>query len=271
MWQTPIPYQNTADTPNIGTWAQTEDTRIGMGLEGLLHLRKFIDAGGVVHRVEQQRRLRDQQQLHLRRHLESPGDDDARRRLAAAQRSSPTTRARSSTACPTTSPSTATPARRSASARRPAAADAARGGGGGGGAPAADAAAAPAAGRPGAARRTIPTSSRDAALVEGTNLTPVPAPQPVQPWQYAIPTEEALKRQPGERDSAEVPPARAAALRRAEHAARVGPARRRRRHRAAAGRRRRAGRQGTRRAVRRPIRSIAARRSAATSWCSTPS
>jgi hypothetical protein len=46
MWQSPIPYQNTADTPNIGTWAQTDDIRIGMGLEGLLHLRQFIDAGG---------------------------------------------------------------------------------------------------------------------------------------------------------------------------------------------------------------------------------
>ena len=46
LWQTPIPYQNTADTPNIGTWAQTDDTRIGMGLEGLMHLRQFIDAGG---------------------------------------------------------------------------------------------------------------------------------------------------------------------------------------------------------------------------------
>ena len=77
---------------------------------------------------------------------------------------------------------------------------------GGGGAVAAVAAAAarPAAGaaaarrpaRPAAARPTIPTSSRDAASVEGTNLTPVPTPQPVQPWQYAIPTEEALKRNP---------------------------------------------------------------------------
>ena len=46
LWQTPIPYQNTVDTPNIGTWAQSDDIRIGMGLEGLLNLRKFIDAGG---------------------------------------------------------------------------------------------------------------------------------------------------------------------------------------------------------------------------------
>ena len=31
---------------------------------------------------------------------------------------------------------------------------------------------------------------------EGTNLTPVTPPQQVQPWQYALPTEEALRRNP---------------------------------------------------------------------------
>jgi hypothetical protein len=31
---------------------------------------------------------------------------------------------------------------------------------------------------------------------EGTNLTPVPPTVQVQPWQYAIPTEESLKRNP---------------------------------------------------------------------------
>jgi hypothetical protein len=31
---------------------------------------------------------------------------------------------------------------------------------------------------------------------QGSNLTPLPAPQQVQPWQYAVPTEEALKRVP---------------------------------------------------------------------------
>jgi len=31
---------------------------------------------------------------------------------------------------------------------------------------------------------------------EGTNLPPLPPPQQVQPWQYALPTEEALKRNP---------------------------------------------------------------------------
>ena len=31
---------------------------------------------------------------------------------------------------------------------------------------------------------------------EGTNLTPVPTPPAVQPWQYALPTDEQLKRNP---------------------------------------------------------------------------
>ncbi|MGH9408365.1 MAG: M14 family zinc carboxypeptidase, partial [Vicinamibacterales bacterium] len=47
MWRTPIPYKDTADTPNVGTWAQTDDTRIGMGLEGEMHIRNFINAGGL--------------------------------------------------------------------------------------------------------------------------------------------------------------------------------------------------------------------------------
>ena len=47
MWQNPIPWKNTPETPNIGTWAQTDDTRIGMGLDGLIHLRDFIAKGGV--------------------------------------------------------------------------------------------------------------------------------------------------------------------------------------------------------------------------------
>ena len=33
--------------PNVGTWAQTDDIRIGMGLQGLMHLRQFIEKGGV--------------------------------------------------------------------------------------------------------------------------------------------------------------------------------------------------------------------------------
>ena len=47
MWRNAIPWRHSTETPNIGTWAQTDDMRIGMGLQGLLHLRAFIEAGGV--------------------------------------------------------------------------------------------------------------------------------------------------------------------------------------------------------------------------------
>jgi hypothetical protein len=47
LWRTPIPYRNSPETPNIGTWAQTDDTRLGMGLDGVTNLRTFIEAGGV--------------------------------------------------------------------------------------------------------------------------------------------------------------------------------------------------------------------------------
>ncbi len=46
MWRNPTPWKK-SELPNIGTWAQTDDTRIGMGLEGVTHLREFIAQGGV--------------------------------------------------------------------------------------------------------------------------------------------------------------------------------------------------------------------------------
>jgi len=49
MWNpAPTPYKNSADMPNVGTWAQTDDIRPGMQLEGILHLRDFVRGGGVV-------------------------------------------------------------------------------------------------------------------------------------------------------------------------------------------------------------------------------
>ncbi len=46
-WSNPIPWKNSPEMPNVGTWAQTDDIRIGMGLQGLMHLRQFIEKGGV--------------------------------------------------------------------------------------------------------------------------------------------------------------------------------------------------------------------------------
>ncbi len=43
----PIPWKATELTPNIGRQASTDDMRGGLGLEGVLHLRDFVEAGGV--------------------------------------------------------------------------------------------------------------------------------------------------------------------------------------------------------------------------------
>ena len=43
----PIPWKATEITPNIGRQASTDDMRGGLGLEGVLHLKHFVEAGGV--------------------------------------------------------------------------------------------------------------------------------------------------------------------------------------------------------------------------------
>jgi len=48
MWRNPMPWKSTAETPNIGTWAQTDDVRPGLGWAGLDHLASFVKAGGVL-------------------------------------------------------------------------------------------------------------------------------------------------------------------------------------------------------------------------------
>ena len=42
-----MPWRKSADTPNIGEYAQTDDIRPGLGLDGLKHLETFIKEGGV--------------------------------------------------------------------------------------------------------------------------------------------------------------------------------------------------------------------------------
>jgi hypothetical protein len=48
MWGTPMPWKNTPLTPNIGTWAQTDDIRPGLGYAGVENLSNFVQAGGVL-------------------------------------------------------------------------------------------------------------------------------------------------------------------------------------------------------------------------------
>ena len=48
MWRNPMPWKTSPETPNIGTWAQTDDIRPGMGWAGLQHLDDFVSRGGVL-------------------------------------------------------------------------------------------------------------------------------------------------------------------------------------------------------------------------------
>jgi hypothetical protein len=48
MWRNPMPWKNSAETPNIGTWAQTDDVRPGLGYVGLENLQNFVKRGGVL-------------------------------------------------------------------------------------------------------------------------------------------------------------------------------------------------------------------------------
>ena len=47
MWRNPMPWRKSADTPNIGEYAQTDDIRPGLGYEGLQKLQDFVAKGGV--------------------------------------------------------------------------------------------------------------------------------------------------------------------------------------------------------------------------------
>lgn len=47
MWRDPMPWKQSPDTPNIGTYAQTDDMRPGLGLQGLVNLQNFVKQGGV--------------------------------------------------------------------------------------------------------------------------------------------------------------------------------------------------------------------------------
>jgi hypothetical protein len=51
-WRNPMPWKNTPLTPNIGTWAQTDDMRPGLGWQGLEKLQQFVARGGVLVGVQ---------------------------------------------------------------------------------------------------------------------------------------------------------------------------------------------------------------------------
>jgi hypothetical protein len=47
-WNNPLPWQKSDITPNLGTIDSTPDMRPGLGYDGLEHLRKFVEQGGLL-------------------------------------------------------------------------------------------------------------------------------------------------------------------------------------------------------------------------------
>jgi hypothetical protein len=47
MWNNPMPWQKSDLTPNLGAIDSTSDIRPGLGYEGLAHLKKFVEQGGL--------------------------------------------------------------------------------------------------------------------------------------------------------------------------------------------------------------------------------
>ena len=64
MWRNPMPWKNSPETPNIGTYAQTDDMRPGLGWTGLANLQNFVKQGGVLVAVDQHVAVRDHVRLH---------------------------------------------------------------------------------------------------------------------------------------------------------------------------------------------------------------
>jgi Zinc carboxypeptidase len=48
MWHNAMPWQKSELTPNLGRIDSTEDIRPGLGYDGLAHLRKFVEQGGLL-------------------------------------------------------------------------------------------------------------------------------------------------------------------------------------------------------------------------------
>jgi len=195
MWRNPTPWK-VSELPNIGTWAQTDDTRVGMGLEGVIHLRDFIAQGGVFVGSNSSADFAISSNFA---YGVSAGTAASTTRVVGSllrtkivDEASPIVYGVSDNlAMYSNNGSYFTVSATSGGGGR----------GGGGGAPGG----APGAGaRGGGSGRVTGRGTQDdqdtvqgRPMYEGTNLTPLPAPVQTQPWQYSLPTEEQMKRNPG--------------------------------------------------------------------------
>jgi hypothetical protein len=200
MWRNPTPW-NKKELPNIGTWAQTDDTRIGMGLEGLLHLREFIAQGGVFIGSNSSAEFAISNNFTYGVSAGTAGTTTrvvgSLLRTKIVDDTSPIVYGvPDNLAMYSNSGSFFTVSSSSGG-----------GGGRGGGPPSPTATAGQAGGARGATggggrptgrgTQDDPDTVQGRPMYEATNLKPVPTPVQTQPWQYSLPTEEQLKRNPG--------------------------------------------------------------------------
>jgi hypothetical protein len=193
MWLNPIPYRHSEETPNVGTWAETDDTRIGMGLEGLMHLRQFIDAGGVFLASNSSADFAINNSFSYGVTVNRPGTGSrvvgSLLRTRIVDDASPIVYGLGDNLAMYSDSGDSFSVSANVGVGRGGGAPAGGGGGGRGGGP-------------GGPRPTGRGTPDDPDVVQGrpadepTNLPPAPEPQQVQPWQYALPTDEVLKRNP---------------------------------------------------------------------------
>jgi hypothetical protein len=193
MWLNPIPYRHSEETPNVGTWAETDDTRIGMGLEGLMHLRQFIDAGGVFLASNSSADFAINNSFSYGVTVNRPGTGSrvvgSLLRTRIVDDASPIVYGLGDNLAMYSDSGDSFSVSANVGGGRGGGAPAGGGGGGRGGGP-------------GGPRPTGRGTPDDPDVVQGrpadepTNLPPAPEPQQVQPWQYALPTDEVLKRNP---------------------------------------------------------------------------
>jgi hypothetical protein len=194
MWRNPIPYRNSPETPNIGTWAQTDDTRIGMGLEGLIHLREFIAKGGVFIGSNSTADFAISNNFSYGVSTMRAGTSTrvvgSLLRTKIVDEASPIAYgvpdnlAMYSDRGDCFTVSATAGGGRGFGGGAPGGGGGGRGRGGGGGRPT------------GRGTPDDPDVVQGRPALEGTNLPPGPERQTVQPWQYSLPTEEQLKRNP---------------------------------------------------------------------------
>jgi hypothetical protein len=189
LWRNATPW-NVATLPNIGTWAQTDDTRIGMGLEGLIHLRDFIAKGGVYIGSNSSADFAISNNFT---HGVSAGNPASSTRVVGSLLRTKVTDETSPIVYGV--PDNLAMYSNNGSYFTVSATVGGGRGGFGGGMP--GGARGGGAGRPtGRGTANDPDTVQGRPMYEGSHLTPLPAPVQTQPWQYALPTDEQLKRNP---------------------------------------------------------------------------